>query len=307
MHKQLTVPESNAFLFWWGATNQGPENDGVTESLIMFNASGTYIVHKRLWALGQFARFIRPGWTRIDATAEPAKGVHVSAFKNGATQIAIVAINENLAAASIKLNLYSIQASTLAGYRTSSGESLKSIGNFAVSQGTFTVSLPAQSITTFYGATNSSAAAFAGTPAFITEFNSLAGSSGASGDLVNKFQIGTIDPSNSGSDETALFRQTNTAEYIQYPITSSFRSFVLSIQRNDVDDGLSFAAVSASGALSTLTPTKSAETAQPGYWFTYTYTITSVPAGTAHIRILFSSATNAEWNPRLTRLVITSA
>jgi hypothetical protein len=91
---------------------------------------------------------------------------------------------------------------------------------------------------------------------------------------------------------------------VQYPVPSTgFTSFVLSVQRNDYNDGLSFAAVSGSGTLTTLTATKSAETTQPGSWFIYTYTITSLPSGTQHIRIRFS-ATNAEWNPRLTRLVI---
>jgi hypothetical protein len=300
VHKQLTVPESNAFLFWWGATDQVETT--TAQSLISFDSSGTYVVRKRLWALGQFARFIRPGWSRIDATAEPVKGVHVTSFKDGSaqTQIVIVAINENTAASSVKFNLYGMQLSTVAGYRTSSTQSLASIGYFAVSLGSFTVSLPAQSITTFVGNTDLNAGA-----SFITEFNSLSGSSAASGDLTNKFSIGTIDPSESGYDETALFRQTNTVEYIEYPVNiAAFSSFVLSVQCNGYNDGLSFAAVSSSSVLTTLTATQSTAIAQPGYWFVYTYTITSLPAGTVKIRIRFS-ATNAEWNPRLTRLVIT--
>lgn len=301
----MAVPESNAFLFWWGATDQVETT--TAQSLISFDSSGTYVVRKRLWALAQFARFIRPGWRRIDATAEPVNGVHVTVYKDGLaqTKIIIVAINENTAASSIKFNLYGIQVSTMAGYRTSSTQDLASIGNFAVSLGTFTVSLPAQSITTFVGNTDSNAVAFTSPAAsFITEFNSLSGSAAASGDLTNKFYIGTIDPSGSGYDETALFRRTNTAEYIDYPITSStFTSFVLSVQRNAYNDGLSFAAVSSTGGLTTLTAVQSTETTQPGYWFVYTYSITSVPTGTVNIRIKFS-VTTAEWTPRLTRLVI---
>lgn len=60
IHKHLTVPESKAFIFWWGATNVNTANRG--EGLIYFDATGTYTIKKRLWAMGQFARFIRPGW-----------------------------------------------------------------------------------------------------------------------------------------------------------------------------------------------------------------------------------------------------
>ena len=306
MHKHLTVPESNAFLFWWGATDQVETT--TAQGLISFDSAGNLVVRKRLWALGQFARFVRPGWRRVDGTAEPVRGVHVSAFQDGVarTKSVVVAVNENAVASSVKFNLYGIQVGSVAGYRTSGTQSLASIGSFAVSQGSFTVSLPAQSITTFLGNTDTNAVAFTSPPAsFITEFNSLSGSAGASGDLTNKFSIGTIDPSNSGYDETALIRQTNTAEYIDYPVnTATFKTFVLSIQRNGNNDGLSFAAVSSSGTLTTLTAAKSAETTQPGFWFVYTYTIKTLPAGTAKIRIKFS-VTNAEWNPRLTRLVIT--
>ena len=306
MHKQLTVPESNAFLFWWGAVDQVEDN--TAQALITFDSSGNYVIRKRLWALTHFARFIRPGWRRIDATAEPTKGVHITAFQDGSAspKTVIVAINENSATANVKINLYGIKVSSLARYRTSSTQSFASIGNLGISGGTFPISLPGQSITTFVANTDPNATPFTSPPAsFITEFNSLAGSVGASGDLTNKFSIGTIDPSDSGYDETALFRQTNTAQYIDYPITAStFSSFTLSVQRNADNDGLSFAAISSSGTQTTITAVKSAETQQPGFWFVYTYSITSVPSGTTKIRIKFS-ATNAEWNPRLTRLVIT--
>jgi len=48
---------------------------------------------KRAYALGNFAKFVRPGFRRVEATPEPRANVLVAAFK-GDTRLVIVALNE---------------------------------------------------------------------------------------------------------------------------------------------------------------------------------------------------------------------
>ena len=64
------------------------DNDG------LISPSG--VVSKRLCALGNWSKFVRPGWVMIGATNNPQSGVQVSAFKNPSSgAFAIVAVNSN--------------------------------------------------------------------------------------------------------------------------------------------------------------------------------------------------------------------
>src|SRR5690606_21372736 len=49
---------------------------------------------KRAYALGNFSKFVRPGFRRVETTPEPAPNVLVAAFKND-VRIVIVAVNVN--------------------------------------------------------------------------------------------------------------------------------------------------------------------------------------------------------------------
>ncbi len=61
----------------------------------------------------------------------------------------IVAVNTNTASVNQPFAIHNGSAAALEGYRTSSSQSMADIGSFAVSGGSFTANLPAQSITTF--------------------------------------------------------------------------------------------------------------------------------------------------------------
>jgi len=149
IHWDMTLAQTNAFLYWWLWTNSSAadfsgalvkvEDDEITTS-------------KRLYAMGQYSRFIRPGWQRIDCDASPRGGIYSSAYKNQSTkEIAIVIINETITHFSVSLNLTGAEYDQLEIWRTSENEKLKKTGKQQTSRNSAEVILAPMSITTYYG------------------------------------------------------------------------------------------------------------------------------------------------------------
>jgi len=81
IHDCLTVGNMNAYVWWWIISNANG----------LYNKSG--VVQKRGYVLGQFAKFVRNGYYRVDATANPSANIYVKGFKGGGKAV-IVAINK---------------------------------------------------------------------------------------------------------------------------------------------------------------------------------------------------------------------
>jgi O-glycosyl hydrolase len=147
IHTDLTLAEVNAFNYWWlwapsssGAALLGVDGDTITEN-------------KRLFTLGQFSRFVRPGWARIAAATAPTTGVLTSAFRDPErTQIAVVLINTNADTRTIDLVVTAGSYDALRAWRTSATESLSEVNALTVGRDVARVELPSQSVTTVYGA-----------------------------------------------------------------------------------------------------------------------------------------------------------
>jgi O-glycosyl hydrolase len=135
------VANYNAYVWWYIRRSYGPIDD---------NSSVT----KRGYVMGQFSKFVRPGFVRVDATAAPVSNVNVSAFKSD-TSLVVVIVNKNTSAKSQQITIKSGAVSSFSQYTTSSSKNISSDGTVAVSGGTCTVSLDAQSITTLTGRLNS--------------------------------------------------------------------------------------------------------------------------------------------------------
>ncbi len=110
----------------------------------------------RAYAIGNWSKFVRPGWVRIDATANPQTDVYVTSFKNASTgAFAIVAVNQNTSDTSQTFSLSGFTATSITPYITSSSLSLAQQSTVTAG-GSFSYTLPAQSITTFVGTSNGS-------------------------------------------------------------------------------------------------------------------------------------------------------
>ena len=120
----------------------------------IINADGS--IQKKGYIMGQFSKFVRPGYTRIDATYQPQSGVYVVGFKGA--EIVIVAVNQNTAS---KSQTFAFQNGTVAKvnkYTTSSTKNITNDGGVTMTGNSFTTTLDAQSVTTFVGTPSTSIA-----------------------------------------------------------------------------------------------------------------------------------------------------
>jgi glucuronoarabinoxylan endo-1,4-beta-xylanase len=138
-----------AWSFWtWHSSNPGQQLIDISTG----NVSAT------LWAMGNWSKFVRPGWLRIDATANPQPGVYVTAFKSPSeTSYSIVVVNMNTNATSQTFNFNGFPGTTsVTPWATSSDLNLAAQSAVAVDSNSFSFSLPAKSVTTFVGTTSGS-------------------------------------------------------------------------------------------------------------------------------------------------------
>jgi glucuronoarabinoxylan endo-1,4-beta-xylanase len=148
----MTVAQANAWHFWWliGASGSGFDNSN--QGLADTNGVPT----KRMYVLGQFSRFIRPGYVRIDVNTN-GSDLLITAFRaTNSPNFAIVAINPNVNIdVTNTFNLTNFLAASVTPWMTSSSNSLAQFPAVPVHNSSFTYFIPAQSIVTFVGQGNS--------------------------------------------------------------------------------------------------------------------------------------------------------
>jgi O-glycosyl hydrolase len=98
-------------------------------------------------ALAHYARFIRPGYVRVDAPSNPDEQVYVSAFK-GEDRVVIVAVNAGDLAL---LGNFAVQSEvkSVESWITDAARNMAEGEPIAFANGAFQAWLPAQSVTTF--------------------------------------------------------------------------------------------------------------------------------------------------------------
>ena len=150
INDQITQTGVNAWLYWWGACYK---TDG--ESLINMDVDKqTYSINKRLYTIGNFSRFIRPGYKLIDSTTNPAEGVYISTYKDSATgKFAIVVINQSSSQKNIDMDFDGVKTTSLSPYRTSATEDLLKLPDLKVTGKSASFVLEAESVTTYVGST----------------------------------------------------------------------------------------------------------------------------------------------------------
>jgi glucuronoarabinoxylan endo-1,4-beta-xylanase len=137
IHDCMVTGNMNAYTYWWITWPNG-----------LATSSGT--IFKRAYVIGQFSKYIRPGYTRVDASATPATNVYVSAY-TGDNKVVIVAVNTGTSAVSQKFAIQNGTVAQFASTYTSASTNMAAGPSANVSGGSFTANLPAQSITTFLG------------------------------------------------------------------------------------------------------------------------------------------------------------
>lgn len=149
---RFAVENANAWLWWI----YEEAFEGSNSSLVYPGGTVGYptSISIRAYVMGQYASFIRPGYSMIDATHIPQSGVTVSAYKNaGGTIAVIVATNQNATSASQTFTFTNTTVTAMTPYTTSATLSMAQQSNVSLSSDSFTYTLPAYSVTTFVSPT----------------------------------------------------------------------------------------------------------------------------------------------------------
>jgi len=150
IHDYLTIPNVSAWLYWeladcCSSESGAPFNDGLTQADLS-------TISKRYYAIGNWSKFVRSGWIRIDATANPQGEIYVTAFKDpSSVRFAFIAVNGASSDVSQTFSLDGFNPTSVTPWVTSTTLNLAQQSDVSVSSGDFTFVLPAQSVTTFVG------------------------------------------------------------------------------------------------------------------------------------------------------------
>ena len=145
IHSALTVANMNAWHFWWVK----PCATASCGNGALWSQGSNSQPTKRLWVMGNFSRFVRPGFVRVDATAAPTTGVTLTAYRDSSlTKLVVVAINTNTSSTSQSFSLPGITPTKVTPYVTDGTRNLVADAAQTVTSNSFTYSLPSQSVTT---------------------------------------------------------------------------------------------------------------------------------------------------------------
>jgi glucuronoarabinoxylan endo-1,4-beta-xylanase len=162
LHKCIVDNNYNAYCYWW-LVNTNSDDEGLCDS------SGNPT--KRLYTLGNYSKFIKPGAVRIACTENPSTNVSSSAYiDTNLNRYVIVCVNNNSSAQSTTFNLSGISTSSAVPWITDASNNLVQQSAVAVSGNSFTFNLPANSVMSFVGTMSAGPSPtntpFAGTPTF---------------------------------------------------------------------------------------------------------------------------------------------
>jgi glucuronoarabinoxylan endo-1,4-beta-xylanase len=143
IHLFMTRAQANAYHYWW-LVGYGTGNQGLLDT----SAAPT----KRLFAFGQYSRFVRPNFNRMDSTSSQPSAL-ISAYRDtNSTAFAIVVVNTNAATDVLQtFNLSHFTAASVTPWITSAALSLASQAPVNVTNSSFTYEVPAMSVVTFVG------------------------------------------------------------------------------------------------------------------------------------------------------------
>lgn len=143
IHRGLVEGNFNQYTWWYIRRDYG---------LIKHSGAGAGDITKRGYCMAQYSKFIRPGFVRVDATKNPDPQVYVSAYKKADSVVIVVINRDRNAEKNISFSVPEGKAiSSWQRFTTSETKSLKSDGPVSATNGSFSLSLDKESVTTIVG------------------------------------------------------------------------------------------------------------------------------------------------------------
>lgn len=153
IHLFLTVANVNAWHAWF--LSDAPDYGGGTDNAALTDEHSNY--PKRAYVIGQWSKFVRPGWYRIGVN-ESYNRLLISAFKDPQeNSFAIVAVNPGRLPVTQTFSLEGFSTSAVTPWITSQKLSLSAQAVVSVTSGGFRYRVPGRSVVTFVGSTRGGA------------------------------------------------------------------------------------------------------------------------------------------------------
>ncbi|HEX6483973.1 MAG TPA: glycoside hydrolase [Ktedonobacteraceae bacterium] len=144
----ITAANLSAFFWWWGVDAAY----NVTDNGILIQASnGVVNVSKRLWALANYSRFIRPGAVRIGASSDDSN-LQVTSYKNIDGTVSVVILNTSNSDLPLALSLQDTgiaRIATAVPYVTNASNNTAQQPALFTTNGTFSSTIPARTLITY--------------------------------------------------------------------------------------------------------------------------------------------------------------
>lgn len=149
IHDALTIGNVNVWHYWWLQNPYNEDNEG-----LIGRPGAPTTPTKRLYSVGNYSKFVRPGWMRIDvAGSNPS--VFTTAYRSPSnTSFAIVVVNNSGADQPFVANLTHAHATSVTPWVTSASLNLAVQSSINVSAGQFSTVVPF-GVTTFVGVNDS--------------------------------------------------------------------------------------------------------------------------------------------------------
>ena len=146
--KALNGGRFSAWFYWWVMTLNN-DNQGL---LNVDPATDSVQAPKRLYVVGQFSRFIRPGSVVLTSTSSDST-LLVTAVRPASGNVAVVLANTGRNSHTVTVNLtgLGVAPASLTPYRTSATENQSQLSPVNSSSGTFTITVPSKTVVTVVG------------------------------------------------------------------------------------------------------------------------------------------------------------
>jgi O-glycosyl hydrolase len=144
IHSGLTSCNVSAYFYWVGVQR----NSAANSKLITVTSDGRgYQVSKRLWAYGQYSRFVRPGAVRVGISS--GNNLRTSAFSNVDGSIAVVVINGGTGATNVQIGGTGAVGGMVTAWVTDNSRDMASLAASIDAAGVVTGSIPGRAMVTF--------------------------------------------------------------------------------------------------------------------------------------------------------------
>ncbi|WP_405093217.1 RICIN domain-containing protein [Micromonospora sp. NBC_01392] len=146
----LSYVGANGWLYWQAVEDSsrgsGPGYWGLIQAPLDGSAQ-TYAIQKQFYTLGQYSKFIKPGYQIIDA----GNGKSVAAYDPASRKLVLVTYNDTTETLPVnfQLNRFSTSGATAQVWRTSATENLAQLAPVTVNAGTLAASVPANSVVSY--------------------------------------------------------------------------------------------------------------------------------------------------------------